>query len=337
MPCGSSTLRTAVKTEVETMKAIRVLEFGAPEVMHLMETNAPQVGPGQVLVQVKAAGVNPVDTYIRAGTYTYGQVPYTPGMDAAGVVEAVAEDVTKIAVGYRVYTFGSVSGTYAETALCQEQQVHPLPDKISFEAGAALGIPYTTAYRALFQKARAQADEVVLVHGASGGVGIAAVQLAKAAGMLIIGTAGTQEGRELVDREGAHYVLDHHKSDYLQKAKEITDGKGIDVVLEMLADVNLGSDLEVMAKDGRVVVIGCRGTVEINPRLAMQRDISIIGMITTNATEQEIAAIHEAIQAGLEDGSLRPVIAKRLPLAQAPKAHQEIIQSPHHGKIVLIP
>jgi NADPH2:quinone reductase len=305
--------------------------------MHLEEVDPPRPGPGQVLVDVKAAGVNPVDTYIRAGAYSFGQVPYTPGMDAAGVVEAVGEDVTKVTVGDKVYTAGSATGTYAEKALCEQRQVHLLPEKIAFEAGAALGIPYTTAYRALFQKARAQADEVVLVHGASGGVGIAAVQLARAADMTVIGTAGTQKGRDLVINEGAHHVLDHHETDYLQKAMDLTNGRGIDVVLEMLANVNLGRDLEIMAKNGRVVVIGCRGTVEINPRLAMQRDISIIAMITTNASEPEIAAIHEAIQAGLEDASLRPVIAKRLPLAQAPNAHQEVIESPHHGKIVLIP
>ncbi|MHC4474416.1 MAG: NADPH:quinone reductase [Planctomycetota bacterium] len=319
------------------MKAIIVQKFGEPQVMKLQQVDQPRPGPGQVLIEVKAAGVNPVDTYIRAGTYSFGQVPYTPGFDAAGVVEAVGEGVTKVAVGDRVYTFGSVSGTYAEMALCQEQQVHPLPDKISFEAGAALGIPYTTAYRALFQKARAQADEVVLVHGASGGVGIAAVQLAKAAGMTVIGTAGTQRGRDLVAKQGAHHVLDHHKAAYMQKAMALTNSRGFDVVLEMLADVNLGGDLEVMAKNGRVVVIGCRGTVEINPRLAMQRDISIIGMITTNATDQEMAAIQEAIQAGLKDGTLHPVVAQSLPLPQAPKAHQEVIESPHHGKIVLIP
>jgi NADPH2:quinone reductase len=319
------------------MKAIVVQDFGEPEVMQLQEVDQPEPGPGQVLVDVKAAGVNPVDTYIRAGAYSFGQVPYTPGMDAGGLVEAVGENVTKVTVGDKVYTAGSVTGTYAEKALCEQRQVRLLPDKVDFEAGAALGIPYATAYRALFQRGCAQPGEVVLVHGASGGVGIAAVQLARAAGMTVIGTAGTQKGCELVAKEGAHHVLDHHETGYLQKAMDLTNGRGVDVVLEMLADVNLGRDLEVMAKNGRVVVIGCRGTVEINPRLAMQRDLSILGMITTNATEPEIAAIHDAIQAGLEDASLRPVIAKRLPIAQAPKAHQEIILSPHHGKIILIP
>jgi NADPH2:quinone reductase len=319
------------------MKAIVVQDFGEPAVMKLQEVDQPEPGPSQVLVDVKAAGVNPVDTYIRAGAYSFGNVPYTPGMDAAGVVEAVGEDVTKVTVGDKVYTAGSVTGAYAEKALCEQGQVHLLPDNIDLEAGAALGIPYTTAYRALFQRGCAQPGEVILVHGASGGVGIAAVQLARAAGMTVIGTAGTQKGCDLVAKEGAHHVLDHHETGYLQKAMDLTDGRGIDVVLEMLANVNLGRDLEVMAKGGRVVVIGCRGTVEINPRLAMQRDLSILGLITTNATEDEIAAIHEAIRTGLEDGSLRPVIAQTLPLHQAPKAHQEVIESPHHGKIVLIP
>ncbi|MHC4362851.1 MAG: NADPH:quinone reductase, partial [Planctomycetota bacterium] len=178
-----------------TMKAIRIHRFGEPEVMRLEEVPDLSCGPGQVLVQVRAAGVNPVDTYIRAGRYSFGEVPYTPGMDAAGVVEAVGDGVTTARVGDRVYAAGTLSGAYAEKTLCEERQVHHLPHQVSFSQGAALGVPYATGYRALFQRARAKKGEVVLVHGASGGVGIAAVQIARAAGMTVIGTAGTDRGR----------------------------------------------------------------------------------------------------------------------------------------------
>ena len=319
------------------MKAIRVLEFGKPELMHIEQVPDPKTGPDEVLVEVKAAGVNPVDTYIRAGEYTYGQVPYTPGIDAAGVVIAIGENISNVEVGDRVYVFGSISGTYAQKSLCRNNQVHILPENISFSTGAALGVPYTTAHRALFQRAKAKPTDVVLIHGASGGVGIAALQMAKAADMTVIGTAGSDKGCELVSKQGADHVLNHRTKDYLNKISDITAGKGLDIILEMKAQANLAKDLELMAMGGRIVVVGCRGTIEINPRLAMIRDISIIGMITTNATETEMKEIHIAIENGLKNRSLKPVIADELLLDQAPKTHHDIIQGNRHGKIVLIP
>jgi NADPH2:quinone reductase len=323
--------------ERETVKAIRAQRFGEPEVMRLEEVPDLSCGPGQVLVEVRAAGVNPVDTYIRAGRYSFGEVPYTPGMDAAGVVQAVGDGVATARVGDRVYTAGTLSGAYAEKTLCEERQVRHLPLQVSFSQGAALGVPYATAYRALFQRAHAQKGEVVLVHGASGGVGIAAVQIARAAGMKVIGTAGTDKGRDLVAEQGAHHVLNHHEPDHLKKVMQLTNDRGVNVILEMLANVNLGEDLEITAMAARVVVIGSRGKVEIDPRLTMSRDVSILGMILMNASEPEIRDIHSALGAGLENGSLRPVVGLELPLEQAPRAHHEIIESSHYGKIVLIP
>jgi len=305
--------------------------------MKVEEVPALSCGPGQVLVEVRAAGVNPVDTYIRGGQYSYGEVPYTPGTDAAGVVEAVGKGVTAARVGDRVYTAGALSGAYAEKTLCAYRQVHHLPEQINCCQGAALGTPYATAYRALFQRARAQRGEVVLVHGASGGVGVAAVQMARAAGMTVFGTAGTDRGRDLAAEQGADEVLNHYEPNHLQRALQLTDGRGIDVMLEMLANVNLGKDLEVMAVGGRVVVIGSRGKVEIDPRLAMSRDVSVIGMILTNASEAEISEIHSAVHTGLKDSSLRPVVGLELPLEEAAEAHRRIIESSHYGKIVLIP
>jgi len=320
------------------MKAIRVHEFGGPEVLRLEDVPDPQPGAGQVVVRVKAAGVNPVDTYIRSGTYARKPaLPYTPGMDAAGVVEAIGPGVTRVAEGDRVYVAGTLSGAYAEQALCLETQVHPLATKVSFAQGAAVGVPYATAYRALFQLARATPGETVLVHGASGGVGIAAVQLARAAGMRVIGTAGTEKGRALVAHEGAHEVLDHRAADYLERLRTLTSGRGVDLVLEMLANANLGKDLQILAMGGRVVVIGSRGTAEINPRDAMGRDASILAMSLFNASERELASIHAALVAGLESGALRPVVGQELPLAEASRAHQKVMEPGAYGKIVLVP
>lgn len=320
------------------MKAIRVHEFGGPEVLRLEDVDELKPGAGQVLVRVRAAGVNPVDTYIRTGVHVVRpQLPYTPGLDAAGEVEAVGEGVKRLKVGDRVYTAGSLTGTYAGFAVCDEKQAHPLPERVSFEQGAGVFTPYATAYRALFQRARGRAGETVFVHGASGGVGTAALQWARAAGFRVIGTGGTEEGRKLVLEQGAHDVLDHHAPDYLEQLTALTEGRGPDVILEMLANVNLDRDLGVVGKGGRVVVIGSRGAVEINPRLAMTRDAVVLGMSLFNASPQELASIHAAIVAGLETGTLRPVVGREFPLAEAARAHEEVLKPGAHGKIVLVP
>ena len=320
------------------MQAIRVHEFGPPGVMRMEEVPDPRPGAGEVLLRVLAAGVNPVETYIRSGAYARRPaLPYTPGADGAGIVEAVGDGVRRARPGDRVYTAGSTSGTYAELAVCRETDAHPLPDDVSFAQGAGVNIPYATAYRALFQRARAVPGEWVLVHGASGGVGIAAVQIARNSGLRVAGTAGTDAGRDLVLREGAHEVLDHTDPSYLRDLMTLTGGRGVDVILEMLANVNLGNDLTVLAPAGRVVVIGCRGAVEINPRDAMARDATILGMVLMNGSPAEIAAVHAALGAGLENGSLRPIVRQELPLSEAPAAHELVLAPGAHGKIVLLP
>lgn len=320
------------------MKAIMVNRFGGPEVMRIEEVPDPVPGEGEVLVKLHAAGVNPVDTYIRAGNYGSVAVPpYTPGIDGAGVIEAVGPGVKHRKVGQRVYVAWCLTGTYAEKTLCKEFQTHPLPESVSFAQGAAVGVPYGAAYRALFQKANAQPGEQVLIHGASGGVGIAAVQLARAAGLRVIGTAGSEKGRQLVLEMGAHEALDHHRPDHMEKARELTCGDGLDLIIEMLANQNLAADLQVLAKGGRVVVVGSRGTIEIDPRSTMAQDSMIIGMALFNASEKELASLHAALVAGLENGTLRPVVSKELPLAEAATAHREVIESSTFGKIVLLP
>jgi len=258
-------------------------------------------------------------------------------MDAAGVVESVGQGVTRVREGDRVYIGGTLSGAYAEKAVCSELQAHPLPSKISFSQGAGVNIPYATAYRALFQIGRALAGEIAFVHGASGAVGLAAVQLARAAGLVVIGTGGTAKGRELVLREGAHHALDHRAPDYLEHLRSITGGHGADIIVEMLANVNLGKDLALLAPRGRVVVVGSRGPVEINPRDMMGRDASIRAMSLLVAPAEELAGIHSAIYAGLENGTLRPVVGQEIPLADAARAHKAVMEPGAHGKIVLIP
>ena len=320
------------------MKAIRVSEFGGPETLRVQDVPDPKPDSGQVLVRVKAAGINPVDTYIRSGTYARKpNLPYTPGTDAGGIIEAVGPNVKHFKVGDRVYTNGSVTGVCAELAICEESRVHHLPSKISFAQGAAIGVPYGTAYRALFQRGRGKAGETVLVHGATGGVGIACVQFARAAGFTVIGTGGTDKGRAVVVEQGAHHVLDHGAPDYEKRLMDITKGRGVDLITEMLANVNLAKDLTLLAPGGRVVVIGNRGTIEINPRDAMAREASILGLTLWAATDADLREIHAATIAGLECGSIRPIVRQELPLAEAPRAHQLVMEPGALGKIVLVP
>lgn len=322
------------------MKAIVVREFGSPEVMKLQEVPDPKPGSGQVLVRVRAAGVNPVETYVRGGTYARKPpLPYTPGSDLGGTIEGIGPGVSNWKPGDRIYAHGVAPGygAYAELTVCDRSQVHALPRHVSFQQGSAMGVPYGTAWRALFVRANARAGETVLVHGASGGVGTAAVQIARSHGLQVIGTAGTKEGLELVREQGAHHVLNHREAGYLDRLAEITGGRGVDLVLEMLANVNLDRDLDVLAMRGRVVVVGNRGRIEIDPRKTMGKDAAILGMTLFNASPEELAGIHAGLCAGLENGALKPVIGREMPLADAPKAHVAIMEPGAHGKIVLVP
>src|SRR3989442_1598558 len=230
------------------MKAIVVREFGGPDVMKLEELPDPSPGPQQVLVRVRAAGVNPVETYIRAGSYArLPSLPYIPGTDFAGTIEAVGSEVKKFKPGDRVYGHGVTRG------------------------------------------------------------------------------------------QGAYHALNHRSANYVDQVMPLTGGRGVDVIIEMLANVNLDRDLDMLALRGRVVVVGNRGRIEIDPRKAMGKDSEIRGMTLFNASPEELAGIHAGIGAGLELGTLNPVVGREFPLADATKAHLAVMESGAHGKIVLIP
>lgn len=319
------------------MKAIVVEAFGEPDVLKIKERPTPHVGSGQVLVRIMAAGVNPVETYIRTGTYTtVPKLPYTPGSDGAGVVEHVADDVTEFKKGDRVYLSGSITGTYAELALCQRADIHFLPSGLGFAEGAGIGIPYGTAYRALVQRGHARSGETVLIHGASGGVGTAAIQLAHLLGLRVLGTAGSEHGLAHVTAQGAQ-AFNHHTPEYLDRIREAAGATGVTLILEMLANVNLAKDMDLIANHGRIVIVGTRGEIKINPRLALTRESDIRGMSLPKATPMEKAAIYAGLEAGLESGILRPTIAREFPLADAAAAHEMVMKPGSKGKLVLIP
>jgi NADPH2:quinone reductase len=323
------------------MKAIRVHAFGGPEVLTLEDTADPKAGAGDVVVRVRAAGVNPVDAYMHTGTYARKPtLPYTPGFDGAGDVESVGADVKGFAKGDRVYIAGpgntvAGAGTYAERARCLPTQLHRLPARASYAQGAALGVPYCTAYRALFQRAKAVPGETVLVHGATGGVGMATVELAHARGLTVIGTGGTDKGLATVREHGADVVVSHRAANYTDDILKATGGRGVDLIIEMAGHVNLDRDLSMLARFGRIVVVGNRGKTEIDARQAMGRDAAILGMTLFNVTEVEFVEIHAGLIAGLANGTLNPVAGREMPLADATRAHTTVMEPGALGKIVL--
>lgn len=321
------------------MKAIRVHEFGGPENMRIEEVDEPTPGPRQVVIAVKAAGINPIDTYIRSGSYAKKKpvLPYTPGFDAAGIVESIGTEIRRYKPGDRVYINGNVTGAYAEKTLCEQESVFPLPDHLSFAQGSGIWVPYATAHHAIFNVARVRAGETMLVRGASGGVGSACVQTARALGLRVIGTAGSEKGRQMLRELGVHASLDHHASDLTTQVLNATEGRGPDIIIEMLANANLSRDLGMIAHRGRIVLIGNRGTIEINPRDAMNRDAAILGMLLLNATPDEVARISAGLAAGLENKTLNPIVGSTFPLDQAPRAHEQVLAPGALGKIALIP
>eukprot|EP00118_Oscarella_pearsei_P025135 m.307591 g.307591 ORF g.307591 m.307591 type:complete len:358 (+) comp42491_c0_seq1:67-1140(+) len=333
--CSENSMQACRSALPSVMRAIRVSEFGAPEVLQLRKNVVvPQPSVTEVLIKVYAAGVNPVETYIRSGNYgTLPSLPFTPGNDAAGTVEAVGSKVKNFKVGDRVYT-RSCTGAYAEYTTASEGSVYKLHDKMSFAQGAAIGVPYRTAHVALHSRAKARSSETVLIHGASGGVGIAAVQIAIAHGMTVLGTAGTDQGLELVKKQGAHHVFNHRTPGYTDKIMEVTGGQGVDVVLEMLANVNLGKDMSLVAVGGRIIVIGSRGNVEITPRNLLARNSMVIGL--GRMGDDEVKDAYAGVQAGVALGWINPIVGKEYPLEKAIEAHVDVIEGNAKGKMVFL-
>lgn len=319
------------------MKAIVVSEFGAPEVMKLTPYELADPGKGEVLVSVKAVGVNPVETYIRAGTYPrLPELPYTPGGNVAGTIEACGSGVENWKVGDRVYSATTLSGAYAEKALCSSDEVFSLPLSLTFAQGTALGVPAATAWRGLFIRGEAKKGESVLIHGASGSVGQSAIQLARGAGLEVYGTAGSEEGCALIENLGAK-AFNHNSAGYDLKLLEVAGGQGFDLILEMLANKNLEMDLGLLAPGGRVIIIGSRGRIEIDPRATMGKETDIRGLALFNATREEVVETHKGLAEAMANGILSPAISQELSLEQAPAAHEQVMKDGNGGKIVLIP
>ncbi|CAF0822396.1 unnamed protein product [Brachionus calyciflorus] len=314
---------------LKMMKGILVHEFGGPEACKY-ETSIPIPEPNddQIQIRVHAAGVNPVDTYIRSGTHSRRPaLPYTPGGDSAGVITKVGKNIKNFKVGDRVFTCNSDSGTYAEYTISKPMYTFKLDDSLSFEEGSALGIPYFTAYRALFLKGHAKPGETVLIHGASGAVGLACVQLAKSQGLRVIGTAGSEAGLELVKTTGADYVFNHREEGYMDKIKALNP-EGLEIIIEMLANVNLANDIQILKwKKGRVMVVGNRGAIEMNPRFLMAKETSVTGITLFTSDEEDFHLMYNHLDALIKQKSIRPVMGHFYSIQEANKAHHDVINN----------
>ncbi|KAI1706047.1 zinc-binding dehydrogenase domain-containing protein [Ditylenchus destructor] len=316
------------------MRAAVVRQFGAAENI-LVESGVPipTVDDKQILVQVHSAGVNPVDTYIRSGTYAaLPSLPYTPGREGAGIISKVGTNVKNLKVGDRVWFNQPITGSTAQFALTNAELTYPLSERLSFSQAATLGIAFMTAYKALFDKAGAQAGQSLLIHGISGGVGLAASQLAKAHGLRVAGTSSTQQGSKLARQNGAQDVFNHGQENYIAEIKEKFPN-GFDIILEMLANVNLAKDIDLVANHGRIVVIGNRGSIEINPRALMSKEALIIGVMLGLSTTEEYQRIAERLNALIEAGHVSPYVGQHFPLEQIAQAHYAVIDQSNGARV----
>jgi NADPH:quinone reductase-like Zn-dependent oxidoreductase len=321
------------------MKAMRAHQLGGPEQLKLEDAPDPQAQAGQVMLRVRAAGINPADLVRLSGRLQPVSLPYVPGMDVSGEVESLGPGVSHLKKGDRV--FGrALTGGYAEKTCLNVAEAFPLPSNLSFEEGAAIPIPFFTAYQALHNKAAVKSGETVLVSAGGGGVGVAAIQLARIAGARVITTVGSREKAERVTALGANVAVNYKEQDFVAEVQKFTSQKGIDVIIENVAADNLAKDFVALAPRGRIVVIGT-GTGKAADAsfpvfAALSKDATMYGMslINAGAAIPEMAATLGRLFA---DGKIKAVVSKSYPLADASRAMEDLLASKVFGKLVLIP
>lgn len=324
------------------MKAVRIHSYGGPEVLIHEDVEPPQAAEGRVLVRVKAAAVNPVDVAIREHRFpTPLEPPRIIGSDGAGVVEEVGPGVEGVSPGDEVVFTGlgvGTQGSYAELTTIAAVQAVPKPSSVSFEEAAAMGLVFPTALYGLDRRAHLREGETVLVQGAAGGIGSAAVQLARAMGAGVIGVVSSAADADRVRSLGAQSAVDRHHSDVAEEARRLTDDRGVDVVLEIATTENMATDLAAIAKGGRIVCIG-QGPgddVAVPVARAVALDATILFASSSNAGRAGMAQMLREVGELVERGAVQPVVGATLPLAEARRAH-EMLAGHHFGKIVLVP
>jgi len=321
------------------MKAMRAHQFGGPEQLRFEDAPDSQAQAGQVQIRVRAAGINPADLVRLSGRLQPLSLPYTPGTDVCGEVEAVGSGVTHVKKGDRVFGRASTGG-YAEKTCLAASEAIPLPANLSFAEGAAIPIPFYTAYRALHHKAAIKTGETVLVSAGGGGVGVAAIQLAKIAGARVITTVGSAEKVARTRELGADVAINYREQDFAAEVQKLTDGKGVDVIVENVAADNLEKDLGILARDGRIILIGTGTGKGPEGRFAimyaLMKDANLLGMSLVNAGPV-IAEMATALTGLFAAGKLKAIVSKAYPLAEAREALADLVAGRVFGKLVLTP
>ncbi|WP_336361172.1 NADPH:quinone reductase [Haladaptatus sp. ZSTT2] len=323
------------------MRAIRYHDYGDESVLSLDEVPRPEPAAGEVRVAIEAASVNPIDAKLREGLLkpTAG-LPHVCGVDLAGVVDEVGAGVTRLEPGDRVYGTGfgwQDDGTYAEFAAVPADRLAVLPEGVSFETGAAAALVCTTAWRALVTRGDLRVGETCLVHGASGGVGHVAVQIAARAGATVVGTAHGAEAAEFVTGLGADAVLDYREDELADAVHEALGGRPADVVLDAHAAKHLETDLAAVGRGGRIVVIGQGAPVTLSPSVslaAMFDDVDVRFMSIMASTDDQRRVL-DAVSPLLETGEISPSIEATYPLSEASAAMKHAASSGVLGKIVI--
>jgi len=320
------------------MKAMRITTAGAPSVLQLQDIAQPKPGPGEALVRVGAAGVNFADTYMRSGAVPV-PLPFTPGIEGSGTVEAVGDGVSEVKPGDRVAWAGRGLGSYAEYDVMKAAQLAPLPKEASFEDGAAVILQGMTAHYLLHEFYRVQRGSTVLVHAAAGGMGLILVQWLKHLGAVAIGTVSTEEKAKIAREAGADHVIVYTKQDFAEEAKKLTGGKGVHYVIDGVGKTTFTKNLDALRHRGWATVFGmASGPAEpLAPNSLMTKSITISGGALFNyiVTRDELLGRARDVFAGLREGWLKLRIDRALPLAQAAEAHRLLEGRQTTGKLIL--
>ena len=322
------------------MKAIRIHETGGPEVMHLEEVEIPTLAQGEVLIKIAAAGINYADLAQRRGAYlTRTRTPMTLGFEVAGTIAAHGPGTSAPPVGTRVIAF--VEGGYAEYAIASAATIIPIPDNLDFAHAAAFAVQGLTAYQTLRESGRLQPGESVLVQAAAGGVGTLAVQLARLMGAgKVIGTASNEQKLDLVRSLGADAAINYTQDDWVEQVKKATDGRGVDIVLEVVGGDVADQALKCLAPFGRLVVIGAASgeRAQFSAIQLMYKNLSVVGYWLTAwmSRPDRIAAAPIELMQYLASGNLQIIVGQTFPLAEAAEAHRVIAERRTTGKVVLL-
>lgn len=325
----------------ESMKAIRVERLGPPDVMELQDVPAPTPGPGEVRIEVEAVGINFADVLSVAGEYlTRTRVPYTPGMEFAGIVESLGEGVTGVQVGQRVAALGG-SGALARYSVVNAAGLIPVPENLSGAQAAAFPVSYFTAYHGLKTLGRGVEGEWVLVQAAAGALGTASIQLARAMGMHVIALASTEEKLALARDLGADVTILQDDPDRVQKVRDAAGGKGVPLILEVVGGKRFQESLDMAAPQGRIIVIGnaSREQANLRPVELMKRNLTVTGLWLTSLMNDRAATMQaaQALAGLVGSGKVTPQVGPTYALADSARAFQDLLDRKTTGKVIIEP